>query len=35
MDNAKLMESLKLPVINSDEILGDDFLRRLTQQITT
>lgn len=35
MDDAKVMESLKLPVINSDEILGDDFLKKLTQQVTT
>ena len=32
MDNAKLMESLKLPVINSDEILGNDFLEMLNKQ---
>lgn len=32
MDDAKLMESLKLPVINSDEILGNDFLEMLNKQ---
>lgn len=34
MDDAKVMESLKLPVINSDEILGNDFLEMLTKQKT-
>jgi hypothetical protein len=31
MDDAKVMESLKLPVINSDEILGNDFLEMLNK----
>lgn len=30
-----LKEKLKLPVTNSDEILGDDFLEKLTKQLTT
>ena len=34
MDEAKVMESLKLPVINSDEILGNDFLEMLNKQKT-
>lgn len=34
MDDAKVMESLKLPVINSDEILGNDFLEMLNKQKT-
>lgn len=34
MDEAKVMESLKLPVINSDEILGNDFLEMLNIQKT-
>jgi hypothetical protein len=31
MDDAKVLESLKLPVINSDEVLGNDFLEMLTK----
>lgn len=34
MDDAKILESLKLPVINSDEILGNDFLEMLNKQKT-
>ena len=34
MDDAKVIESLKLPVINSDEILGNDFLEMLNKQKT-
>lgn len=34
MDEAKVMESLKLPVMNSDEILGNDFLEMLNIQKT-